>query len=125
MKLRYLSMGVSIVCMIVSIMLIIKTFQLNSLRDEVEQYLENPIITLSEQIIKAEGSIKLEDKTFFMEYAYFEGQLDAISGNVRIEKLENGDWEWIKSPWDSNPFNSRKPSLQSFANYIQYVEVRF
>ncbi len=86
-----------------------------------DQYLTNPNITLVEQIAKAEGSVDLETKSFFMEYAYMEGQLDAISESVRIVKLENGDWEWTKSPWNE----TREPILQSFSNYIQYAKVRF
>lgn len=39
-----------------------------------------------------------------MEYAYFEGQKDAISGDVRIDSIEeaNGSYYyvWRKSPWD-------------------------
>lgn len=35
-----------------------------------------------------------------MEYAYFEGQKDAINGNIRIEKNTDTSWIWIESPWD-------------------------
>jgi hypothetical protein len=34
-----------------------------------------------------------------IEEAYFEGQRDAITGDVRI-KLIDGTWMWSKSPWD-------------------------
>ena len=37
--------------------------------------------------------------TIFLEQAYFEGQKDALEGDVRIKQTEEG-WEWIKSPWD-------------------------
>lgn len=46
-----------------------------------------------------------------MEKAYFEGQRDALIGDIRIEQNGNGCWYWIKSPWDQgrkpifNPFN--------------------
>lgn len=38
------------------------------------------------------------------EGAYFEGQKDALSGDIRIVKIvHNGDtcWTWKTSPWDS------------------------
>lgn len=53
----------------------------------------DPRITLLEQQVKRS-----------MEYAYFEGQKDAIGGNVRIDSIEhNGTYSyiWTKSPWDS------------------------
>lgn len=34
-----------------------------------------------------------------MEYAYMEGQRDAVSGDVRIEKSDSV-WVYTKSPWD-------------------------
>lgn len=36
-----------------------------------------------------------------MEIAYFEGQKDAINGDIRIEKNTDTSWIWIESPWDS------------------------
>lgn len=36
-----------------------------------------------------------------MEYSYFEGQLDAMNGDIRIGKLDSGKYEWLKSPWDN------------------------
>jgi predicted negative regulator of RcsB-dependent stress response len=38
------------------------------------------------------------------EYAYSEGQKDALMGDIRIEKM-NDIWIWKKSPWD----NGRPP----------------
>jgi len=38
-----------------------------------------------------------------MEYGYFEGQIDAMEGNIRIERhILNGDtiYVWLSSPWD-------------------------
>lgn len=35
-----------------------------------------------------------------MEYAYFEGQKDAINGDVRIEQLNDTQYIWTKSCWD-------------------------
>ncbi len=37
------------------------------------------------------------------EVAYMEGQIDALAGDVRIEKIPGSDdWKWVKSPWDGN-----------------------
>ena len=36
-----------------------------------------------------------------VEAAYFEGQLDAISHDVRIEKVNDSTYRWTKSCWDS------------------------
>lgn len=35
-----------------------------------------------------------------LEYAYMEGQKDALEGDIRIKEVE-GDWKYIKSPWDN------------------------
>lgn len=37
--------------------------------------------------------------TASLEQAYFEGQRDALEGDVRIKITEEG-WVWTKSPWD-------------------------
>ena len=42
------------------------------------------------------------------EEAYYEGQKDAIEGDIRIEKNQEGVYEWTKSCWDSG----REPSFQ-------------
>jgi hypothetical protein len=36
----------------------------------------------------------------FSEYGFFEGQKDALKGDIRIEQ-RCSTWTWIKSPWDS------------------------
>ena len=38
--------------------------------------------------------------TTAIESAYFEGQKDALEGDVRIIKSEFDGYKWIKSPWD-------------------------
>ena len=39
-----------------------------------------------------------------MEYAYFEGQRDALNGEIKIQMpLIDSTWTWIESPWDNNP----------------------
>jgi hypothetical protein len=37
------------------------------------------------------------------EYGYFEGQKDALTGDIRIEKIYDTDssYRWVKSPWDN------------------------
>lgn len=52
-----------------------------------------------------------------MEYAYFEGQKDAIEGDVRIKRTPGGDYIWIKNPWD----DSDTPPGDNF--YSEYVEL--
>ncbi len=36
-----------------------------------------------------------------MEYAYFEGQKDALEGKVKIKKTKTWDWAPGASPWDN------------------------
>lgn len=49
----------------------------------------SPIITSKNKVIMA------------AEQAYFEGQGDAIEGDVRIKKDSDSCWIWRKSCWDS------------------------
>ena len=42
---------------------------------------------------------KIANSVYELEEAYFEGQKDAIEGDVRIKKL-SGKWMWSGSPWD-------------------------
>ena len=38
-----------------------------------------------------------------MEYAYFQGQKEALQGDIRIRKnTSNEKYHWIKSPWNSD-----------------------
>lgn len=54
---------------------------------------------------------KLEDSIVKLtEAAYFEGQKDAIEGDVRIKKTEAG-WVWEKSPWDNGQVPIYDPSV--------------
>ncbi len=36
-----------------------------------------------------------------MEYSYLEGQRDALTGNIRVEK-QDSMWLFTKSPWDAD-----------------------
>jgi len=39
-----------------------------------------------------------------IEDAYFQGHVDAIDGDIRIEKISDSNYVWTKSPWtDSEP----------------------
>jgi len=37
-----------------------------------------------------------------MEYAYFEGQKDALNGDFRIKKTYEGVYVWVSSCWDES-----------------------
>lgn len=39
-----------------------------------------------------------------MEYAYFNGQKDAVNGEIHIIAVPNTDscYKWLSSPWDNN-----------------------
>jgi hypothetical protein len=44
---------------------------------------------------------KYDTTIMLIEYAYFEGQKDALSGDIRIKKEEcSEDYIWSRSPWD-------------------------
>ena len=54
-----------------------------------------------------EESVLTRNVTRAMEYAYFEGQKDALGGDIRIDSLPLSDgsyrYVWIKSPWTHGP----------------------
>lgn len=53
------------------------------------------------ELEKRMNKYNTEEKiSFVLEQAYFEGQLDAIEGDIRIE-LDDKGYIWTKSPWDS------------------------
>lgn len=67
--------------------------------------------TISTSLVKltpANGHFKNQEVSleqfirYHMEEAYFEGQKDALTEIIRIEKIEGCDegWRWTKSPWD-------------------------
>ena len=51
--------------------------------------------------------------TTYMEKAYYEGQRDAIDGDIRI-KFDYTDqrWHWTKSPWNGGKDWIFDPSMQ-------------
>lgn len=46
------------------------------------------------------GLVNVDTYREEIEKAYFEGQKDAINGDVRIRKNNDGCWVWTKSCWD-------------------------
>jgi hypothetical protein len=36
---------------------------------------------------------------YVMEYGYFEGQKDALNGEIHITKISDSCWLWTDSPW--------------------------
>lgn len=44
-------------------------------------------------------SVLSKESTRALEKAYYEGQKDALKGDIRI-MYTNGKWIWVKSPWD-------------------------
>lgn len=48
-----------------------------------------------------------------LERAYFEGQKDVLSGDVRIEEVGDHCYKWISSPWDSGEKPIYKPCPDS------------
>jgi len=43
-----------------------------------------------------------EQITIALEKAYFEGQRDAINGDIRIKLSKDSVYNWIKSPWNES-----------------------
>ena len=63
-----------------------------------------PIVILKNNLTKAQ------------EYGYFEGQKDAIEGDIRIRKIEDSTYIWSKSPWDDSkkqPLYNPQISIES------------
>ena len=46
-----------------------------------------------------------------LEQAYFEGQKDALNGDVRIRKNGDSCWIWTKSCWDNGKQPTFNPSI--------------
>lgn len=45
------------------------------------------------------------------EEAYFEGQKDAMSGDIRIKQTQDSCWIWTKSPWEGGKKPTFNPSI--------------
>lgn len=46
---------------------------------------------------------------YVSEKAYFEGQVDALKGDIRIKSNVDSCYYWIKSPWDNGDKPIFKP----------------
>ena len=51
-----------------------------------------------------------------IEQAYYEGQMDALTGDIRIERVVNEfcndtTYQWIKSPWKSGETPTYQPPI--------------
>lgn len=52
-----------------------------------------------------------EAATFDAENAYFEGQKDALEGDIRIKRSKDSCWIWTKSPWNSGKIPTFNPNI--------------
>lgn len=46
-----------------------------------------------------------------VEKAYFEGQKDALSGDIRIKQTKDSCWVWVKSCWNNGKQPIFNPSI--------------
>lgn len=77
-----------IIAIFIGIIIIISALGILAALD-VNEFENKKLKVISEHIVKR------------MEYAYMEGQKDALEGDVRIEKGDSV-WTYIKTPWDSD-----------------------
>ena len=47
------------------------------------------------------GVIKEDHYYEALEYSYFEGQKDALNGDIKIKKNNDSCWIWMETPWES------------------------
>jgi len=64
-------------------------------------------------IVKNEDKQENKSRTILIEYGYYEGQKDAINGDIRLIEVKDTNrdtvmWIWTSSPWD----NGQKPLYQ-------------
>lgn len=52
-----------------------------------------------------------------IEASYMEGQIDALSGDVIVEKLSDGDWKWASSPYAETSMSEREPIYRKWSGY--------
>lgn len=70
------------------------------------------IFAIGGGILKKDSNEMTNSMLNFVEYAYMEGQRDAIEGDIRIEKIGD-DYVWTKSPWDEGA----KPAFKYLSEY--------
>lgn len=58
------------------------------------------IILFNNELDEHRSSLE-EDIKFAMENAYFEGQADALKGDIKIKKISDSLYIWTKIPWES------------------------
>ena len=47
---------------------------------------------------------------YYKAKGYYEGQIDAIEGDIRVKKLDNGNYIWSSTPWDNGDMPRFNPS---------------
>lgn len=57
-------------------------------------------------------TVNIEEVNKKFEQAYFEGQKDALNGDIRIKKNIDSCWIWTKSPWDVGTAPTFDPSFE-------------
>lgn len=76
------------------------------------------VVSITAELKDKTLEIKIESSlTAALEAAYFEGQLDALSSDIRISKTNDSAYVWTKSPWDSGKkpvFNPDKKTLKAY-----------
>ena len=55
--------------------------------------------------------VDMDEVNTQFEYAYFEGQRDALDGDIRIKLNQDSCYIWCKSPWDSGKQPTYDPSF--------------
>ena len=56
--------------------------------------------------------VEYDELTKDFEYAYFEGQRDALTNDIRIKMNQDSCWIWTKSPWNSGKQPIYDPSYK-------------
>lgn len=57
------------------------------------------------------GVLNENDILKYMEQAYFEGQRDALNGDIRIKRNQDSCYIWTSSPWNSGEKPLFNPSF--------------
>lgn len=57
------------------------------------------------------SAVNVDEVYEALEKAYFEGQKDALSGDIRIKRNIDSCWIWTKSPWDKGTSPIFDPSF--------------
>lgn len=75
------------------------------------------IYAVVDTIAASRTDTQVEERKAF-EQAYFEGQRDALSGDVRIRMVDNRTFVWLRSPWadKTKPFSD---TLYSLGGYVK------